>query len=466
MAASRGPRKSSLNVVAETPAKSSASDSGVGSSSDILARIRSGESRLGEAGVSDRTRQKVDLSIDLAEQVGQAHKLENEKVRDLAGEILTAKLSELREKLPENQKVLAELLKSLEEECNKIGGGFENFEKHSTDEEALMAKAKSLLARCEAALEHAKNDWYLIPGNKERAIAKAQSDRDAAQAGVAQSIEQAKIARTKRLLNADFSDMFARFNARIEQTLVLLDTSQRATVKEYNQVQVEKVRAFKQKTEAAVAMEELRPQVAEAIAKLQQDETIRDGLEIGTKERSEAEEAVSNQKKKVETLQGYLNQALALFQAKERATTELEVNEQTLLGQSNAYDVAIASLRANSETWRVTFKNRLAIMKAMAGLEASEKQDRVGAAISQENTEQSAKAFVASVDAVISMLEKHPERLKDLEQVRGIQRKGIEDAMKRMNDLYAATMDRGGDKEDSSYGASLESSEGGSSSKG
>ncbi|OGZ08006.1 MAG: hypothetical protein A3C13_03780 [Candidatus Lloydbacteria bacterium RIFCSPHIGHO2_02_FULL_50_11] len=213
-------------------------------------------------------------------------------------------------------------------------------------------------------------------------------------------------------------------------------------------------------------MEELRPQVAEAIAKLQQDETIRDGLEIGTKERSEAEEAVSNQKKKVETLQGYLNQALALFQAKERATTELEVNEQTLLGQSNAYDVAIASLRANSETWRVTFKNRLAIMKAMAGLEASEKQDRVGAAISQENTEQSAKAFVASVDAVISMLEKHPERLKDLEQVRGIQRKGIEDAMKRMNDLYAATMDRGGDKEDSSYGASLESSEGGSSSKG
>ena len=106
------------------------------------------------------------------------------------------------------------------------------------------------------------------------------------------------------------------------------------------------------------------------------------------------------------------------------------------------------------------------LFKAMAGLEASEKQDRVGAAISQENTEQSAKAFVASVDAVISMLEKHPERLKDLEQVRGIQRKGIEDAMKRMNDLYAATMDRGGDKEDSSYGASLESSEGGSSSKG
>lgn len=446
MAVSRGSRKASLNVVADAPA----STQDVGSTDDLLSEIQSGVAvrtrTEGRSGVEN-----IDLAIDLSQKIGETFKITDEKKRNLAEEILTARLDKLRENVLVEQRSVAEMRKLLDDEFNKIGGGFESFEKYDPSEQLRLDDASALVKRSEAALEHAKSDWYIIPGNKERAILRTQSAMDAAKVAEAQAKEQVHIDRTNRILNANFSETFKGLNQRTEQTLDVLGSGLKALEPKAAVVQSAKLKAFEQKSKAAAAIEKLETEVSQAIAKLQQDETIRDGLEVATEARADAEQQVSVQQKLLQDLESRRSQALAVFQSKERSTVALGVWEQTLLGQINVYKINIASLRANADSWKEEFEAREASMKANAATEASEKLDQVGVAVSQKNTEAAAKNYIAALESVTSMVEKHPDRFRDQLAVKNIQEQGIEHYVARMNAALEATRRRGGAVERQSY---------------
>src|SRR3989338_7648466 len=307
------PRRGALNVV-NTP-DAGGDTSGFDQSPDILSRIRSGGFRT-ESEV--RTELGRKLAEDLVERVGEAHGMTTEEKQSLRQKLLNGKINTLRETDASHRKIYAELIAEFNEECNRIGQGFDLFEKYAPAEQQLIDDANALHERAELAQKDAEADWYIIPGNKEKAIAKAKAAVDAAVLAKAQAKDQADITKAKRLLNADFSELFTRFQERGEHTKRELNRSRGETQKEYGQVQAKKQDAFKEKAGAAKLLEELKPKVADALERLRAAEEVRDQNVVGTEDRAKAELACSDLRREVETLNGQLNQTLAYFQVMER----------------------------------------------------------------------------------------------------------------------------------------------------
>ena len=445
MATARGSRKAPLNVVEKDTSEVSNVEL---SSDDTIERIRSGQTRIARAPQSESVRR---LATAMAEKVGEAHGLSGEESKDLAAKILSGKIEDVRPNEVKDRKIYAELLADYNEECAKIGHGFDEFRKYIASEQKLIDDASALVKECEDAYEGAKNDWYIIPGNKGRAIQKAETALTAAKAGIAQATEQANIARTKRHLNASFAELFGHFEKRGAEIDAALEKSADATSVSYDTVKVEKVNAFKQKVEAAKLIEELKPKIEDAVREVQQEESIRDGLEVGSPPRAESEQKVSDLRRKVEELSGSKDRALVLFQNKERAAIHLEIQEQALLGELNAHEIAIVNHRANREHWRVTFQARMDIMKSAAGIEAHQRSDDVGAAITQKNAVAVAETYVAVMDSIVGTVEKHTTRRKELAEVRNIQRKGIEQMLDRLTEAHRKTMELGDAEDAPSY---------------
>jgi hypothetical protein len=277
---------------------------------------------------------------------------------------------------------------------------------------------------------------------------KAEAEVVTAKQGVVQAQEQAKIDQEKRLYAADFSVLYDTFTKRIKATCTILEKSRDGAWENYNQV-VEQLRVtHEDKTATAASMEKLDEMILAANQKLAQDQEQVDTLEAGSPERTTLEQSISEQVNGVQELQGRRNEALAIFQAKERATPELETHRDTILAQYHVHRMNLASLLANSDSWRAAFDSRLEQMKGMSSIDASGKIDSVGAAIAQRGAEDAAQTLVASVRQVVEMVEKHPERLSQLLDVQDVQQQGMVELMERMQVAMDRTKSRDGRTEE------------------
>ena len=104
----------------------------------------------------------------------------------------------------------------------------------------------------------------------------------------------------------------------------------------------------------------------------------------------------------------------------------------------------LASLVANSDSWRAAFDSRLEQMKGMSSIDASGKIDSVGAAIAQRGAEDAAKTTMASFRQAVEMVEKHNGRLDGLLDVKDAQDQGMVELMERMQVAMDKTKSRDG----------------------
>lgn len=211
----------------------------------------------------------------------------------------------------------------------------------------------------------------------------------------------------------------------------------------YNQVVEQLQVTHEDRTAASTAMEKLDELILAASNRLQQDQAKCDTLTAGSPERTAMEQSISEQNNHVQELMGKRNEALAIFQAKERATPELEVHRDTILAQYHVHRMNLASLRANSDSWRAAFDSRLEQMKGMSSIDASDKIDNVGAVLAKKGAENAAQTMMASVRQAVEMAEKHPERLEELLHVQGVQHQGMEELMQRMQTAMENSKNRG-----------------------
>ncbi len=401
---------------------------------------------------------RVEFAVQTAEKLARSGKLTAEERQALAKKILGAQIDEIRESIPEDQKVLAEMMKALDDDLANIGGQFDEFATLSPNEEALISASTALVDLCvekaklaEAELAKLQNAWFFKKTRTEAAhaeLVKAEADIASAKLGVVQAKEQAKIDQERRLLSADFSVHYDRFTKRIEDTCKILETSRDGARANYEQV-VEQLRVtYEDKTAAAAAMEALDKLILAANQKLAQDQEQVVTLDAGSAERIELEQSISEQVDQVQELQGRRNEALAIFQAKERATPELETHRDTIQAQYDVHRINLASLRANSDSWRAAFDSRLEQMKGMASIDASSKIDSVGAVLAQDGAEKAAQTLVASVTSALNMIEQHDARLAKMQDVKDIQYEGIAALRERFEAAILKTKNRGGTVEE------------------
>lgn len=404
--------------------------------------------------------ERAELAANLTMSLDKKGKLSSADRQALAQKILSAQIDELRAKLPEDQKVLAELLKELDDELANIGGAFAEYQTYSPSEQGLIDAANQLVTSSEGHVALAKGKlaklesaWFFKDSRTTAAreeLAKAEADLVTARLGVTQATSEAKNAMEKRLLNADFSAHYDRFTDRIKATCTVLEKSIDGAWTNYNQVVEQLQVTHEDRTAASKAMEKLDELILAAGEKIKQDQEQCDTLQAGTPERTTMEQAISEQNNHLQELAGKRNEALAIFQAKERATPELEVHRDTILAQYHVHRMNLASLRANSDSWRAAFDSRLEQMKGMSSIDASGKIDSVGAAIAQRGAEDAAQTLVASVRQAVEMAEKHPERLAELLNVQSVQHQGMAELMERMQVAMEKSKNRDGSPEEHS----------------
>ena len=123
----------------------------------------------------------------------------------------------------------------------------------------------------------------------------------------------------------------------------------------------------------------------------------------------------------MEEFRGRRNQALVLFQSKERFAAELDVHEKSQMKLRDNQDAWITLLRSDTEERLTTFRSRLEAMKAMSDQEAAEKLDTLGSALDKSNVDFMAKVGSASDQRRMKMVESQPERIKRIEEARAAQ---------------------------------------------
>ncbi|HEY9585185.1 MAG TPA: hypothetical protein VJJ02_01160 [Candidatus Paceibacterota bacterium] len=401
------------------------------------------QSRVARAVVGvAKVNQRVELAVELSEKLAKSGRLTAEDRQALAQKILTAQIGELRAQLPANEKVLAELLADLDADLSTFEGAIGNFQTFTSDEQNLIDAAKKLVTSAEghvalwkAKLASLESAWFFKASRTATALTELTSAETAVTStklGVAQAESQAKIQQEKRLRSAKFGELFDRFTKRIDATCKVLETSRDGAWANYGEVTTELGAALKERTASAEEMEKLDVDIEKAIQKLEQDKQQCETLTAGSSERTEMEDRISKQVSALQELQGARNEELAIFQAKERAVPELETHRDTVLAQYHVHRMNLASLIANSASWRAAFDSRIEQMKGMASIDASGKIDSVGAAIAQRGAEEAAATMIASVRQVVEMAEQHPERLADLLETQNTQHEGMKVLMARM----------------------------------
>lgn len=433
-----------------------------GSTRGMIADLIPGESqrraRTARAVAATSSDERIDLATELSARLAKSGKLTAEERQALAQKILGAQIDEIRASMPGDQLVLAEMMKALDDDLANIGGQFDEFQTLSPTEIEHITAATTLVDLCKAKvvlaqtkLTELQSAWFFKESRSEAAreeLMRVEAEVVSAEVGVTRAKEQAKIDQEKRLLSADFSVHYDRFTKRIADTCAILEKSRDGALTNYEQV-VDQLRVtFEDKTAASAAMEKLDEMILAANEKLAQDQEQVVTLEAGSPERMTLEQSISEQVNRVQELTGKRNEALAIFQAKERATPELETHRDTILAQYHVHRMNLASLRANSDSWRAAFDSRLEQMKGMASIDASSKIDSVGAVLAQDGAEKAAQALVASVTSAVEMIEKHDARLAKMKDVKDIQDEGMAALRARFEAAMVKTKTRDGRAEE------------------
>ncbi len=423
--------------------------------SDVIADMKAKrQERAARATGVARVDPTAQLAVDLSVKLSKTDNRSPEAVRDLAQEIMGATLADLRSSLPAEQKVLAEILKTLEDDLNQVGGAFSELETYSADEEAIIGEAKKAVTSSEGHVSLAKTKmaelesaWFfkgMRTSTAQAELAKAEADLVSAKLGVANAVDQANVVREKRLLNADFSDLYAGFARRLDETFTILKDSIKAADADATRLRKEIEVAYTDKTKAAKAIKDLEAELPVALAKLEQAREECGTLLAGSPERTALEQSISDQESWIQELQGQLNVKLADFQAAERATPTLETHEKTSLALLNVHEVNLASLQALSKHWRPSFDSLLQQMRAMASVDASKKLNDVGVFINQKGAERAAKHLMGAVKTIVEMAQNHTGHLDDLLVVQETQAKGMAQLMDEMNQALQETKKRAG----------------------
>ena len=452
-------RRNTIDEKKQSSAAQTPIESGAMTGSPDVAMRQQRQSRVARAVAAvGQVDQRVELTVELSEKLAKSGKLTAEERQALAQKILKAQIGELRVKLPENEKVLAELLADLDADLSTFDGAIGSFQTFIKGEQGIIDAANKLVTLAEghvalakAKLAELESAWFFKTSRTVTAqteLAAAETAVTTAKLGVAHAESQAKIQQEKRLRNAKFAELFDRFAARIEATCGVLEKSRDGAWKNYGEVSTELAAALKERTASAEEMERLDAEIAEATQKLEQDKQQCETLTAGSSERTEMEDQISKQVSALQELQGARNEELAIFQAKERAVPELETHRDTVLAQYHVHRMNLASLIANSASWRAAFDSRIEQMKGMASIDASGKIDSVGAAIAQRGAEEAAATMIASVRQAVEMAEKHPERLAALLETQNTQHQGMEELMARMQVAMDRSKNRDGNPDE------------------
>lgn len=395
-------------------------------SNDILSQLRADTDKSLNRLESDTGLQSMESKIaQLEQQMDDAAQIEDEGERQIRMKVLQADFEAMRTELKQEEEDLSQAVFGLNAIMNEMGSEYEDLMELSDSEKAVIQKANDAVAAAEAELAEIKATpgwkFAITFSSRDAKLVLAERALDVAKAGIQTADIQAKKMARDRLMKASFEESLQQFMYKVDKTIKIMEDRRTEIQKQLEQVVHRKSEAFRIKEAAAKLLEELDQKLNEEEATLRAKEGELDALVNGSAEFVAVEQAISEVRAKVEEFRGRRNQALVLFQSKERFAAELDVHEKSQMKLRDNQDAWITLLRSDTEERLTTFRSRLEAMKAMSDQEAAEKLDTLGSALDKSNVDFMAKVGSASDRRRMKMVESQPERIKRIEEARAAQ---------------------------------------------
>ena len=368
----------------------------------------------------DRLREgPVDSQIQIEEldkQLEEATSIADEKLRASRIKILTADFAKIREGLDQENLDLSQAVLGLQGILGVMGKDYENLQKPTNAEQAIIDGAETVLQNAKDSLVIAGQKWNVF-GSRERAVASATAKIEIATKVVEEAKVQVKQMVRERLMHADIESSLQTFMNMVSKTVEIMEARKKAIDEQVTAVRARKEQAFEVKTRAAQALEKLDAELTQLEGSLQIEEETLNSLVNGSSEHSAQTQKISKLRVQVEDLRGRRNTALVLFQSKERFAAELEVHEKSQMKLRDNQRSWITVLKSDTEERVVTFKSHLEAMKAMADQDVAKNLTAVGVEMDFKNVEFMAAVGVASDRSAIELVESQPGLIKRMSQV-------------------------------------------------
>ncbi|MGJ8638464.1 MAG: hypothetical protein ACSHYA_03650 [Opitutaceae bacterium] len=395
-------------------------------SNDILSQLRADTDKSLNRLESDTGLQSMESKIaNLEQQMEEASKIEDEGERQIRMKVLQADFEEMRAELSQEEEDLSQAVFGLNAIMNEMGSEYEDLMELSDSEKAVIQKSKDAVTAAEAEVVEVRTTpgwkFAITFSSREAKLAEAEIALENAKKGIETAEIQTKKMARDRLMKASFEESLQQFMYKVDKTIKIMESRREEIQKQLEQVAHRKSEAFRIKEEAAKLLEELDKKLNEEEAVLKSREGELDALVNGSAEYVTVEQSISEIRAKVEGFRGRRNQALVLFQSKERFAAELDVHEKSQMKLRDNQDAWITLLRSDTEERLTTFRSRLEAMKAMSDQEAAEKLDTLGSALDKSNVDFMAKVGSASDRRRMAMVESQPERIKRIEEARAAQ---------------------------------------------
>lgn len=392
-------------------------------SDDLLAALKSDtESSLSRI----QAREGQDLTSKIAEletQLEDAAKIKNEEERNLRMQVLQADFENLRAELAAEEQDLSQAVMGLNALMTEMGEEYADLQKLSPEEQKVIDDASAKVSEAERELRRVEDapGWKFIFSSRDKALRQAREGIEAAKQGVADAESRVKGMARDRLMKADIEQSLQEFMYKVQKTIEIMDARATQIVQQLEAVSVRKAEAFRVKEEAAKVLEELDASLNEKEAEMRAAEEELEALANGSSEYVAKEKEISALRTTVEEIRGRRNEALVLFQSKERFASELDVHEKSQMKLRDNQRAWITLLKSDTEERLITFRSRLEAMKAMSDQDVAQNLDNLGTAIDKSNVDFMAKVGAASDKRRMEMVESQPDRIKRIEEARAAQ---------------------------------------------
>lgn len=374
--------------------------------------------------------------------------IENEAERDTRTRVLNATLNELRREAQTEADELGTAVFGLDAIIEGLGEEYQTLDQYSQSEQNLIDTAQAAVDAVNAKLGDLESAWFFKSSRTEV----AQLELETAETGLETATTKANQLRRQRLMSADMEASLQEIQRRANQIIDIIEQRIEQVNDQLRTVSMRKAEAFEAKEAAARDLERHDAELDQLEAELQSAEEELTTYINGTEAYTAQEQKISGLRAEGGRIRGERNASLAVFQSKEKFVTEHEVHERTQQKLYANLTTWRRALRSDTEERIVTFKSRLEAMKAMSDQDIARNLDELGSAVDQKNAEYMATAGAVSDRIMMEKIEKHPERMAEMERVVAAQAEATQDIRMRMAEQLQNFRDKYGiDPLQSSY---------------
>ena len=345
-----------------------------------------------------------------------------DKTKDnVRGNILGADLSSVKVDAVDDEKSIGKAMAALDQVSRDLDERFQNLTEPIASEKAIVEKAMADVTAKQAEIEKLKAAGPVarfFMGTKEKLTA-AESEIENLNIKVQEAHTRVAALIETRLQNASLERNLKSFENMSTKTSNLMKETEKMLEEKRKLVDSKYKSTLKNKEAAAKGHEKEGRELTEMELSLKSKEEEITTLQNGTEEHAKLDSEISNLRVAVKDKRVAKDQALAAFQAYERACDKEAIALMALIEQKGTLRARYTKLMLDTESRVRVYDARLATMKALANHRYDEQLAAVGKKLDHNTAMFLAKSIVAASNSLYTEFEGQAEVMAELKKIRG-----------------------------------------------